>query len=184
MCIVGCDKTVPAALMALARIDKPAVVLYSGPMRAGRWRGRTVTIQDVWEAVGAYERGAITARSSTSSSAPRARARAPAPATSPPTRWRSRSSSSASRALGDGPSPPTTDAKDAAAARPGRSRWRLARGADRARLPRPPALLNAMAGIAATGGSTNGVLHLLAIAREADVAMTLDELAASPRARR
>ena len=39
VCIVGCDKTVPAALMALARIDKPAVVLYSGPMRAGRWRG-------------------------------------------------------------------------------------------------------------------------------------------------
>jgi dihydroxy-acid dehydratase len=52
VCIAGCDKTVPAALMALARVDKPAVVLYSGPMRAGHWRGRTVTIQDVWEAVG------------------------------------------------------------------------------------------------------------------------------------
>src|SRR3954462_1257448 len=46
VCIVGCDKTVPAALMALARIDKPSVVLYSGPMRAGRWHGRTATIQD------------------------------------------------------------------------------------------------------------------------------------------
>src|SRR6266404_9428363 len=50
VCIVGCDKTVPAALMALARLDKPAVVLYSGPMRAGPGN---VTIQDVWEAVGA-----------------------------------------------------------------------------------------------------------------------------------
>ena len=59
VCIVGCDKTVPAALMALARVDKPAVVLYSGPMRAGRLRGREVTIQDVWEAVGAEERGLI-----------------------------------------------------------------------------------------------------------------------------
>src|SRR6185437_5365962 len=51
VCVVGCDKTAPAALMALARLDKPAVVVYSGPMRAGRWRGREVTIQDVWEAV-------------------------------------------------------------------------------------------------------------------------------------
>src|SRR6184192_925306 len=60
VCVVGCDKTTPAALMALARVDKPAVVLYSGPMRAGRWRGREVTIQDVWEAVGAEERGLLT----------------------------------------------------------------------------------------------------------------------------
>src|SRR5919107_2141068 len=57
VCIVGCDKTVPAAVMALARVDKPAVVLYGGPMRAGRWRHRDVTIQDVWEAVGAGEAG-------------------------------------------------------------------------------------------------------------------------------
>ena len=53
VCVVGCDKTVPAALMALARVDKPAVLVYSGPMRAGRWHERNVTIQDVWEAVGA-----------------------------------------------------------------------------------------------------------------------------------
>src|SRR5689334_5665274 len=60
VCIVGCDKTTPAALMALARVDKPATVLYSGPMRAGRLDGREVTIQDVWEAVGAEERGLMT----------------------------------------------------------------------------------------------------------------------------
>ncbi|HEY6891059.1 MAG TPA: dihydroxy-acid dehydratase, partial [Solirubrobacter sp.] len=59
VCIVGCDKTVPAALMALARIDKPAVVIYSGPMRAGRWRGERATIQDVWEAVGARRQGKL-----------------------------------------------------------------------------------------------------------------------------
>src|SRR5437660_633405 len=59
VCIVGCDKTVPAALMALARVDKPAVVLYGGPMRAGRWREREVTIEDVWEGVGAFERGVL-----------------------------------------------------------------------------------------------------------------------------
>src|SRR5690348_16929466 len=60
VCLVGCDKTTPAALMALARVDKPAVVLYGGPMRAGRWQGREVTIQDMWEAVGAHERGVMT----------------------------------------------------------------------------------------------------------------------------
>src|SRR5687768_13271501 len=59
ICVVGCDKTIPAAVMALARVDKPAVALYSGPMRAGRWRGRAVTIQEVWEAVGTFERGAL-----------------------------------------------------------------------------------------------------------------------------
>ena len=59
VCLVGCDKTVPAALMALARVDRPAVVLSGGPMLAGRWRGREVTIQDVWEAVGAHERGRL-----------------------------------------------------------------------------------------------------------------------------
>src|SRR5215210_2641590 len=59
VCLVGCDKTTPAALMALARVDKPAVVLYSGPMRAGHVGGRDVTIQDAWEAVAAFERGRI-----------------------------------------------------------------------------------------------------------------------------
>ena len=57
VCLTGCDKTTPAALMALARIDRPSVVLYSGPMRAGRLRDRALTIGDVWEAVGAHGRG-------------------------------------------------------------------------------------------------------------------------------
>src|SRR6476469_7991159 len=59
VCIVGCDKTVPAALMALARIDKPSVVVYSGPMRAGSLHGEHATIQDVWEAVGGYRQGRL-----------------------------------------------------------------------------------------------------------------------------
>src|ERR671910_2515775 len=59
LCIVGCDKTTPAALMALARLDKPAVLLYSGPQRAGHLGGRELTILEVWEALGAHERGMI-----------------------------------------------------------------------------------------------------------------------------
>ena len=59
LCLVGCDKTVPAALMALARIDRPGLVLSGGPMLAGRANGRALTIQDLWEAVGAHERGRL-----------------------------------------------------------------------------------------------------------------------------
>src|SRR3984885_210045 len=57
LCLVGCDKTVPAALMALARVDRPGLVLSGGPMLAGRGNGRAGAIQDMWEAVGAHERG-------------------------------------------------------------------------------------------------------------------------------
>src|SRR3954462_13681990 len=59
VCIVGCDKTVPAALMALARLGKPAGGGFSGPVRAGHWRGERATIQEVWEAVGARRQGKL-----------------------------------------------------------------------------------------------------------------------------
>src|SRR5678816_2066193 len=58
--LVGCDKTLPAAAMALARLDLPGLVFYGGPIQPGRFRGKDVTIQDVFEAVGAHARGAMT----------------------------------------------------------------------------------------------------------------------------
>jgi dihydroxy-acid dehydratase len=176
VCLVGCDKTVPAALMALARVDKPAVVLYSGPMRAGRLRAREVTIQDVWEAVGAEERGLI----------PRAeldeleRHACPGAGTCAG-HFTANTMAVALDCLGiacigDGLIPADElGAKGDAAARAGALAVELGATA-RAFLDRR-ALLNAMAGIAATGGSTNGILHLLAIAREAGVELSLDELA-------
>ncbi len=176
VCLVGCDKTVPAALMALARVDKPAVVLYSGPMRAGRLRGREVTIQDVWEAVGAEERGLI----------PRAELdeleRFACPGAGTCAGHFTANTMAVAldclglTVLGDGLIPAEElAAKGDAAARAGSIAATLAATA-RSFLDRR-ALLNAMTGIAATGGSTNGILHLLAIAREADVPLTLDELA-------
>ena len=176
VCLVGCDKTVPAALMALARVDKPAVVLYSGPMRAGRLHGREVTIQTVWEAVGAEERGLI----------PRAELdeleRFACPGAGTCAGHFTANTMAVAldclgiTVLGDGLIPADElDGKGEAAERA---------GALAALLPAPArtfldrrALLNAMTGIAATGGSTNGILHLLAIAREAGVPLTLDELA-------
>ncbi|HEY2777778.1 MAG TPA: dihydroxy-acid dehydratase [Gaiellaceae bacterium] len=173
VCLVGCDKTVPAALMALARLDKPAVVLYSGPMRAGP---RNVTIQDVWEAVGAEERGLLTrdaldalelvACPGAGTCAGHFTANTMAVALD----------CLGIAIVGDGlVSAVDLEAKAVAARRAGA----LAAGplpSARSFLDRR-ALLNAMAGIAATGGSTNGVLHLLAIAREGGVELTLDDLA-------
>src|SRR5207237_601524 len=59
VCLVGCDKTIPAAVMALARLDIPGLVFYNGSIAPGRFRGRDVTIQDVFEAVGAHAAGAM-----------------------------------------------------------------------------------------------------------------------------
>ena len=59
-CIVGCDKTIPAAVMALARLDRPGLVFYNGSIAPGRFRGRDVTVQDVFEAIGAVANGTMT----------------------------------------------------------------------------------------------------------------------------
>jgi dihydroxy-acid dehydratase len=178
VCVVGCDKTVPAALMALARLDKPAVLLYNGPMRAGRWRGREVTIQDVWEAVGAEERGLM----SRDDLDELERSACPGVGTCAG-HFTANTMAVAIDCLGiacvgDALVPADErELKGEAAARAGALAVQLVKQEVTARsfLDRR-ALLNAMAGIAATGGSTNGVLHLLAIAREAEVSLTLEEL--------
>jgi dihydroxy-acid dehydratase len=180
VCLVGCDKTVPAALMALARVDKPAVVLYGGPMRAGRWRGSDVTIQHVWEAVGAVERGA----------APREeldeleRLACPGPGACAG-HFTANTMAVALECLGiavvgDGLIAAGAAAEKAAAAeRAGRLAVSIASHGPTARtfLDRR-ALLNAMAGVAATGGASNALLHLLAIAHDSGVRLTLDDLVA------
>ena len=139
VCLVGCDKTVPAALMALARVDKPAVVLYGGPMRAGRWRDRDVTIQDVWEAVGAEERGLMPRADLDELERHACPGRGRAPGTSPPTRWPSRSTASGSPASATGSIPADErEAKDEAAAHAGALAVRARRaGGHGAALPRP-----------------------------------------------
>jgi dihydroxy-acid dehydratase len=180
VCLVGCDKTVPAAVMALARLDKPAVVLSGGPMLAGRSGDRTLTIQDVWEAVGAHGRGRM----------PREELDAVERGACPGAGYCAGNFTANTMAivvdmlglgiLGDGLIPAAyEEEKDAAAGRAGTLAVSLARGGVSARsLIDRRALENAMAGAVASGGSTNTFLHLLAIAREAGVPLTLDELAA------
>ena len=177
--IVGCDKTVPGALMALARIDKPAVVLASGPMRAGAWRSRQVTILEVWEAVGAYHAGLVD----------RAEVDALEAAACPGSgtcagHFTASTMALALECLGIAPlGTSLVPADDAGTRREDAVRCgTLAAELARARGPSARAFLdrralgNAMAGIAASGGSTNALLHLLAIAREARVDLSLEEL--------
>jgi dihydroxy-acid dehydratase len=177
--IVGCDKTVPAALMALARIDKPAVVLASGPMRAGTWRSQPATVLEVWEAVGAYHAGRLTREALDEVETTACRG----PGTCAG-QFTANTMALALECLGIAllgtTLVPADDmrARHEDAARSGALVVELANaGGPSARtfLDRR-ALINAMAGIAASAGSTNALIHLLAIAREAGADLTLDEL--------
>ena len=178
LCIVGCDKTTPAALMALARLDTPALLLYGGPQRAGRLGGRELTILEVWEAVAAHARGRISRDELDAIE----RAACPGPGTCAG-QFTANTMAVALDCLGlaelgDGLIPAAdTEAKAAAAVRAGSRAVAIARNGAPARayLDRR-GLLNAMAGVAASGGSTNAVLHLLAVAREGGVELTQDEL--------
>ena len=86
--LVGCDKTIPGGIMALARLNIPALVLYGGSIAAGQFEGHDVTIQDVYEAIGSHARGKITDEELSDSKMSPARAPARAAASSPPTPWR------------------------------------------------------------------------------------------------
>src|SRR6476619_1755505 len=179
ICLVGCDKTTPAALMALARVDKPAVVLYSGPMRAGHLCDRELTIQDMWEGVGAYEAGRITRAELDELE----HLSCPGPGTCAG-HFTANTMAVALDCLGlarigDGLVPADErEAKDDAAAQAGKLAVRLGEeGTNARRFLDRRALLNTMAGIAGSGGSTNGILHLLAIAREAGTQLSLADLA-------
>ncbi len=177
VCLVGCDKTVPGAVMAALRLDLPTVVLYSGAMAPGTHGGRQVTIQDVWEAVGAHEAGRI------GDADLDALERDACPGIGACTgHFTANTMATAVDFLGLGPiglgSVPATDpAKPAAAEAAGRLAVDVvARDLRPSALVTEAALANAVTGVAGTGGSTNGVLHLLAIAQEAGVELTLDAI--------
>ncbi|HEX9341985.1 MAG TPA: dihydroxy-acid dehydratase [Actinomycetota bacterium] len=176
VCLVGCDKTVPAAVMALCRLNLPAVVLYSGPMLPGSFRGRAVTIQDMWEALGERAAG----RFSDQDLAELERVACPGPGTCAG-QYTANTMGTAIEFLGVAPfgsslAPAVDPARGEQAEQAGRLAMAvLAAGRRPLDLVTRVSLENAIAAVAATGGSTNGVLHLLAIAREAGVPLTLDD---------
>jgi dihydroxy-acid dehydratase len=176
VCLVGCDKTIPAAVLALARLDLPGLVLYNGSIAPGRFRGRDVTIQDVFEAVGAHAAGKLSAadvHELEGVACPGAGACGG--------QFTANTMALVVEFLGVSPAglngiPALDPAKAGAAERSGALVLDLVRGDVRpSSIVTREALENAIAAIAATGGSTNGVLHLLAIARELGVPLELDD---------
>jgi dihydroxy-acid dehydratase len=176
VCVVGCDKTIPAAAMALARINLPGMVLYGGTIAAGQYRGNDVTIQDVFEAVGANAAGKMTddeLKQLENVACPGAGACGG--------QYTANTMSTVMELIGLSPmgfnGVPAMDArKDDVAFRCGEVVINALRQGIRPRdILKKPAFENAIAGVACTGGSTNAVLHLLAIAREAEVPLVIDD---------
>jgi len=172
--LAGCDKSLPGMMMALARLDLPAVFLYGGTILPGCFRGRDVNIQDVFEAVGAHARGAM----SDADLDELERAACPT-AGSCAGMFTANTMAAASEALGlalpGSASIPNVDPRrDALARATGRAAVEaLARDLRPSRILTKPAFENAIALVMALGGSTNAVLHLLAIAHEARVELSL-----------
>jgi dihydroxy-acid dehydratase len=177
VCLVGCDKTIPAAVMALARLDLPGLVLYNGTIYPGVYRGkRNATIVTVFEAVGAYRAGKISLEELheiENAACPGAGACGG--------QFTANTMSTALEFLGISPGglnaiPAEDPTKEDAARRCGELVMDLL---DRGVRPRDiidrRAIDNAIASVAATGGSTNGVLHLLAIAHEFGIPLALDD---------
>ena len=174
--LVGCDKTIPAGIMALARLNIPGLVLYGGSIAPGEFEGHAVTIQDVYEAIGAHARGSMSdarLKMLETSACPGAGACGG--------QFTANTMALVSEFLGIAPmglsSVPATDpAKAAAGRRSGELVIDLLRkNVTASKILTKSAIENAIAGVAATGGSTNSVLHLLAIANEAKIPLSIDD---------
>jgi dihydroxy-acid dehydratase len=172
----GCDKTIPGTVMALARADVPSLMLYGGSIAPGKFQGRDVTIQDVFEAVGAHAAGKMSDRDLRlleDSACPGAGACGG--------QFTANTMATAVAFLGlsllGANEVPATDPRKADVARAsGRAVMSLISDNLRPRrILTREAFENAITTVAATGGSTNAVLHLLAIAREAGVSLRIDD---------
>jgi len=176
VCVVGCDKTIPAAAMALTRLNIPGLVLYGGTIAAGSFRGKDVTIQDVFEAVGANAAGKMSdndLRDLENVACPGAGACGG--------QYTANTMSTVMELIGLSPmgfnGVPAMDArKDDVAFRCGEIVLNALKNGIRPRdILTRAAFENAIAGVACTGGSSNAVLHLLAIARESEVPLAIDD---------
>jgi len=174
--ISGCDKTIPATVMALCRLGVPGVMLYGGSIMPGHFHGERVTIQEVFEAVGRYDAGTIT-----EAELAELEAVASPGAGACGGQFTANTMAMAFEVLGISPAgmsmvPATDPRKAEVAADAGRLVMDvLARGQRPSDIITREALENAIAAIACSGGSTNGVLHLLAVANEIGVELSIDD---------
>ncbi|HET9719301.1 MAG TPA: dihydroxy-acid dehydratase [Solirubrobacteraceae bacterium] len=174
--ISGCDKTIPGTVMALCRLNIPSVMLYGGSIMPGLYRGERVTIQEVFEAIGAQAAGRISDQELTDieeAASPGAGACGG--------QFTANTMAMAFEVLGISPSgfsmvPATNGHKPEVAEKTGELIMEvLARNLRPSDVITRPALENAIAAIAMSGGSTNGVLHLLAVAQEMGVPLDIDD---------
>jgi dihydroxy-acid dehydratase len=174
--ISGCDKTIPATVMALCRLNVPSVMLYGGSIYPGQYRGERITIQEVFEAVGSHAAGRITDEELTEIE----------DAASPGVgacggQFTANTMAMAFEVLGISPSgygmvPAADPRKSEVAADAGRLVMDvLKRGLRPSDIITRDSLENAIAAVASSGGSTNGVLHLLAVAKEMGVELSIDD---------
>src|SRR5438128_8901464 len=174
--LVGCDKTIPGGAMALLRLDVPGVVLYGGSIQPGRFQGRDVTIQDLFEAVGANAAGRMS-----DADLKELEDRVCPGAGACGGQFTANTMAMALEFLGLSPmgtaSVAATDpGKDTVGFETGKLAMDVLRRGLRPReIATRAAFENAIAGVAASGGSTNAVLHLLALAREVGVPLTIDD---------
>ena len=174
--IGNCDKIVPGMLMAAARLDLPCIYINGGPMLPGIWRGRRVDIKDVFEAVGSYVKGKITLEELEELE----KKACPGPGSCAGL-YTANTMNILAEAMGMSlPYSSTIPAVDSRRVRAAREAGRLIvqlvrAGITARKIITRKALLNAIAVDLAMGGSTNTVLHLLAIAYEAGVELTLDD---------
>src|SRR5579859_3678477 len=174
--ISGCDKTIPATVMALCRLNVPSVMLYGGSIYPGQYNGQRITIQEVFEAVGAHAAGRITDEELTAieeAASPGAGACGG--------QFTANTMAMAFEVLGISPANysgvPAEDPRKAdVAKRAGQLVVDvLKRGQKPSDIITRESLENAIAAIACSGGSTNGVLHLLAVAKEIGVELSIDD---------
>jgi dihydroxy-acid dehydratase len=173
--ISGCDKTIPGMVMAMARLNIPSVMLYGGSIAYGEYKGKRLTVQDVFEAIGAFNAGRIDARELRTIeglACPGAGACGG--------QFTANTMATAFEMLGVSPMgyngvPAVDPRKPEIATETGRLVMDILR---KGLLPQQiitrRSLQNAIAGVMATGGSTNAVLHLLAVAKEAGVRLDID----------
>ena len=174
--LVGCDKTIPGGIMAVARLNIPSLVLYGGSIAAGQFEGHSVTLQDVYEAIGSHARGKMSdarLKELEKVACPGAGACGG--------QFTANTMALVSEFLGIAPMqlssvPATNAAKHNAGHRAGELVMDLLRrDVTPSKIITKAAIENAIAGVAATGGSTNAVLHLLAIANEAHIPLSIDD---------
>src|SRR3954453_2570811 len=174
--LCACDKTIPGGAMAMARLDVPSVLLYGGSIAPGHWHGRDVTILDVFEAMGAHAAGDMSDEELHELEGVASPRRGGCGG-----QFTANTMACAFEALGISPGGsamvPTEDAeKEGGSERSGELGMRvLAEDLRPSRIITRNSLENAIACVCASGGSTNGVLHLLAIAREAGIELDLDD---------